>query len=111
MITQLSHRRPRPGTVIRHAGALLGRRAALLTAAISGLLASVAVVPAAFAQPIPIGEDDGATSVAPVVISTGGMTGWQITLIAVGAALAAAAAAVFLDRKLVGRRHTTATST
>ena len=83
--------------------------AALLAAAISGLLASVAVVPAAFAQPIPIGEDDGTTSVAPVVISTGGMPGWQITLIALGAALAAAAEAVFLDRKLVGRRHATAT--
>ena len=39
------------------------------------------------------------------VISTGGMAGWQITLIALGAALAAAAAAVLLDRKLAGRRR------
>ncbi len=33
------------------------------------------------------------------------MAGWQIALIAVGAALVAAAAAVFLDRKLAGRRR------
>jgi hypothetical protein len=45
------------------------------------------------------------------VISTGGMVGWQVALIAVGAALAAAAAAVLLDRKLAGRRRATATST
>jgi hypothetical protein len=38
------------------------------------------------------------------------MAGWQITLIAIGAALAAAAVAVFLDRKLAGRRRATATT-
>ena len=32
------------------------------------------------------------------------MAGWQIALIAVGAALIAAAAAVLLDRTLTGRR-------
>jgi hypothetical protein len=32
------------------------------------------------------------------VIAAGGMPGWQITLIAVTAALVAATAAVFLDR-------------
>jgi hypothetical protein len=37
------------------------------------------------------------------VISTGGIAGWQVALIAAGAALAAAA--VFVDRKLAGRRH------
>jgi hypothetical protein len=51
--------------------------------------------------------------VAPVpaairVITTGGMAGWQITLIALGAALVAAAAALLLDRKLAGRRGVTA---
>ena len=44
------------------------------------------------------------------MISTGGMAGWQIALIAVGAALVAAAAAVLLDRKLAGRRGATATT-
>jgi hypothetical protein len=38
------------------------------------------------------------------VITTGGMPGWQITLIALGAALVAAAAAVILDRTLARRR-------
>jgi hypothetical protein len=58
--------------------------------------------------------DGWSTSTATVpivrVVATGGMPGWQITLIALGAALAAAAAAVFLDRKLVGRRNTAATT-
>ena len=44
------------------------------------------------------------------MISTGGMAGWQIALIAVGAALVAAAAAVLLDRKLAGRRRAPATT-
>ena len=44
------------------------------------------------------------------MISAGGMAGWQIALIAAGAALAAAAAAVLLDRKLAGRRGVTATT-
>ena len=91
-----------------------GRLATVLAAAISGLLASAAAATAAFAQPIPIG-DGGTNPVAPVpatvrVITTGGMAGWQITLIALGAALAATAAALLLDRKLVGRRGATSTT-
>jgi hypothetical protein len=43
---------------------------------------------------------------APVrIIALGGMPGWQITLIAVGAALIAPAAAVFHDRELAARRR------
>jgi hypothetical protein len=38
------------------------------------------------------------------VVTGGGMPGWQITLIAVGAALVTAIAAVFLDRVLAARR-------
>ena len=44
------------------------------------------------------------------MITTGGMAGWQIALIAVGAALVAAAVAVLLDRKLAGRRGAPATT-
>jgi hypothetical protein len=40
----------------------------------------------------------------PATIVTGGMPGWQITLIAAAAALLAAAAAVFLDRAWTVRR-------
>ena len=96
----------------RKAGARLGRLATVLAAVISGLLASAAAATAAFAQPIPVG-DGGTNPVAPVtatvrVITTGGMAGWQITLIALGAALAATAAALLLNRKLAGRRGATA---
>jgi hypothetical protein len=42
------------------------------------------------------------------VVSTGGMAGWQITLIAAGAAVAAAVAAVVLDRARAARRAGTA---
>ena len=39
------------------------------------------------------------------------MAGWQITLIALGAALVAAALAVLLDRTLAARRAATAITT
>jgi MFS family permease len=85
-----------------------------VAAAIAGLLASAAAATAAFANPVPFG-DGGTIPLAPApatvqVISTGGMAGWQVALIAVGAALAAAAAAVLADRKLAGRRRATATT-
>ena len=40
----------------------------------------------------------------PRVVTAGGMPGWQITLIALGAALVAATAAVLLDRARAARR-------
>ena len=49
----------------------------------------------------------GGTPVPPVQVHTivaGGMPGWQITLIAIGAALLAATVAVFLDRARAARR-------
>ena len=114
MTTQrFHHQRSRRWLAARTAGARLGRLAAVLAAAVAGLLASAAAATAASANPIPIG-DGGAVSVAPVraatvqVVGTGGMAGWQIALIAAGAALAAATAAVFADRKLAGRRTVTA---
>lgn len=42
-------------------------------------------------------------------VVTGGMPGWEITLIAIGAALAAAAAAVLLDRARTTRRRVSIT--
>ena len=108
MTTKLPHPQTRPRTAARQAGA---RLATVLAAVISGLLASAAAATAAFANPVPVG-DGGTIPLAPatVQVSTGGMAGWQIALIAVGAALVAAAAAVFLDRKLAGRRRATATT-
>ena len=98
----------------RKAGARSGRLATVLAAVIAGLLAPAAAAMAAFANPVPVG-DGGTIPLAPALatvqlISTGGMAGWQVALIAVGAALAAAAAAVFLDRKLAGRRRAPATT-
>ena len=112
MFAHLPGRGTHPPAAARQSGARLRRVAAVLTAATCALLASVAIIPAAFATLIPPpGGQYGPTRVAPAsvhVITTGGMAGWQITLIALGAALLAAAAAVLLDRALVARRTASA---
>ncbi|HTQ90303.1 MAG TPA: hypothetical protein VMK84_12510 [Streptosporangiaceae bacterium] len=75
---------------------------------------AMATTPAAFARALP--PPDCCTSSnrvadAPVtVITAGGMPGWQITLIALGAALVAAIAAVTLDRALATRRSVSSTT-
>ncbi|HJY62166.1 MAG TPA: hypothetical protein VJ370_05760 [Streptosporangiaceae bacterium] len=113
MLAHLSRSESGPRTAARQAGARLRRAAAVLAAVTCGLLAWAAAVPAAFAQPKPIG-DGGTSPFTPVrpatvhVISTGGMAGWQITLIAIGAALAGAAAVLLIDRAWVARRATPA---
>ena len=96
------------------------RHLASILAGLAGvLLASAAVVPAAFAGTNPIPDPPGYVGdpyigtppVAPVpatavrVINTGGMPGWQITLIAIGAALFAATVAVLLARVRATRRN------
>jgi hypothetical protein len=90
-----------------HAAARLRRITATLAVVAGGVLAWAAAVPAASASIIPVPGDGPYGPVrAPAVrvITAGGMPGWQITLIAVAAALVAAAAAVFLDRVRPGRR-------
>ena len=113
MTTQLPDQRPRRWMATRQAGARLGRLAAVLAAAIAGLLASVTAATAAFANPIPVGDGGGPVTPVPAttvrVISTGGMAGWQITLIAAAAALVAAAVAVILDRARASRRAASTT--
>jgi hypothetical protein len=78
--------------------------AALIT--LVGAVLALATAPAAFAKPLPPPDcctSDSAN--APVtVIAGGGMPGWQITLIAFGAALAGAAAAVLLERAWAARK-------
>lgn len=84
----------------------------MLAVVTCGLLAAAAIVPAAaFAMVVPpAGGQGGAAGVTPLpattvrVVTTGGMPGWEITLIALGAALLAAAAAVLLDRARAARR-------
>ena len=111
MFAYLPRRGAHPRTAARRAGARLRRLAGVLAAATCGLLASAAIVPAAFARVVPDpGGQYGTAPVAPVpattvrVVTAGGMAGWQITLIALGAALVAAAAAVLFDRALAARR-------
>jgi hypothetical protein len=114
MFAHLPGRGIHPPATARQSGACLRRVAAVLTAATCALLASVAIIPAAFARPIPPpGGSYGPAPVTPVtvhVVTAGGMAGWQITLIALGAALLAAAAAVLLDRALAARRSSSATT-
>jgi hypothetical protein len=75
------------------------------------LLASAGAAPAAFAmtEPPP-GGSDGSSAPPVQLITVGGMPGWQIALIALGAALFAAVAAVVLDRARAARRATAAAS-
>jgi hypothetical protein len=115
MFTHLPDHGPHPRTAARQAAARLRRLAAVLAAVTCGLLAPAAIVPAAFAMvvPNPGGAYGGiplTPAPAPAVVTAGGMAGWQITLIALGAALTATAAALLLDRKLVGHRGATATT-
>jgi len=106
---------------IRH----LRRLAGVLAGLAGVLLASAAAVPAAFAATNPIPDPAGyvgdpyigTAPVAPVpaatvhVITTGGMAGWQITLIAVGAALLGAAVAMLLTRARATRKNTVTAAT
>jgi hypothetical protein len=74
------------------------------------LLASAATAPAALAvnRPLPDGRSAfaptyPATSPASAAVAAGGMPGWPIALIAIGAAVIAATVAVILDRTLAAR--------
>jgi hypothetical protein len=93
---------------IRH----IRRFTTVLAGVACALLASAAVATPSFASvPHP-----GAPVIAPPGLVTdtvvaGGMPGWQITLIAVGAALLTATAAVFLDRARTARRNMTRAAT
>jgi hypothetical protein len=91
--------------ILRPAG-FLGRAAALVFGCV---LASTAVAPAAFATRMPPpGTGDQTTPTSPAVVHTvtvSGTPGWQIALLAIGAAIVAAAVAVLLDRARTARRR------
>ena len=83
--------------------------AAVIT--LTGTVLALATAPAAFARPLPPPDCCATGANAPVTLITGGgMPGWQITLIAVGAALAGAAMAVLLDRVWAARKARPATA-
>ena len=111
MATQFPHRDTHSRPPARQAGRHLGRLAAVLGVLTCALVSFAGAVPAAFASPIPVPGPGGAYGPVPGgaatvtrLIMTGGMPGWQIALIAAGAALVAAASAVAVDRT-VGRRR------
>ena len=92
----------------------IGRLVRILTGLAATLVAAVAVAPPALATVDPPGP--AAHPRHPITVPahthaavTGGMAGWQIALIAVGAAILAATVAVLIDRARADRRHLTAT--
>ena len=89
------------------------RRSLAVLAGLAGaLLASAAAASAAYAmvEPLPGGSDVSSAPAPVQVITAGGMPGWQIALIALGAVLVAAVTAVLLDRARLALRHVTATA-
>ena len=87
----------------------LRRALAVLAALAAALVAAVAGPAAAFAvnYPLPANGGQGTSSYQPPVTHTvivGGMPGWQIALIATGAALLAAACAALATRALATHR-------
>ena len=87
------------------------RRILAAVTTLAGAMLALATAPAAFARPLPPPDCCATGANAPVtVITTGGMPGWQVTLIAVGAALAGAAMAILLDRAWAARKAHPATA-
>jgi hypothetical protein len=91
------------------------RAACTLTGLAAALAAAVAGAPAAFAQAgPPPGPPAEVVRFGPAVHTfngvTGDMTGWQITLIAVGAAIVGAVVGVLVDRARAARGHRPATA-
>ena len=129
MFTRPSRRDSLPRAAAPAPARRLRRLAAAAAAVIGSLLAAATVIPAASAAvptptPTPIPSAYwaqlaqlwrlGPVRVVPAttvrVVGAGGMAGWQITLIAAGAAVAAAVAAVVLDRGRAARRAAPATT-
>ena len=85
------------------------RLASILAGLATAALALAAAAPAALARPVPPdlrpAEIVPAPALHTAVVAVGGMPGWQITLIAAGAAALAAALALLLARAWAARRH------
>ncbi len=82
-----------------------GVRLARLLAGLGALVTMLVVTGTAALAQVPPDVGGGGSRPAPALVPpAGGMPGWQITLIAVGAALAAAVLAVLADRARAARR-------
>ena len=82
------------------------RRIFAAVVALAGTMLALATAPAAFAKPLPPPDccATDTTTGSVTFITGGGMPGWQITLIAAGAALAGAALAILLDHARAARK-------
>jgi hypothetical protein len=81
------------------------RRIFVAVVTMAGAVLALATAPAAFAHPLPPPDCCNSAATGSVTLITGGgMPGWQITLIAVGAALAGAAVALLLDHARAARK-------
>jgi hypothetical protein len=90
----------------RPAGILAGLTAALVAFGVTPAFARLVPVPDGGGNPQPLPAHPSVVLPSPVrTIVAGGMPGWQIALIAIGAALLTAAVAVLADRALAGRRR------
>ena len=84
------------------------RRILAAAATLAGALLALAAAPAAYASRPPGYGGPASTHTTVHVITTGGMPGWQIALIAAVAALAGAILAVLVDHARAARKmHTT----
>jgi hypothetical protein len=112
MFADLTRRGTHPRTAAIKAGSRLRRLAVALATVTVGLLASAATIPAAFAREgsvPPSGSGNelgrfGPSFPATTSAASTGMPGWQITLIALGTALAAAAFTIVLARARAAHR-------
>jgi hypothetical protein len=114
----------RQGTRCRRAALTAGTRlcqlAAAAAAVTAGLLACATASPAMaatvsrphYGSPVPAPPAQVPAQIHTVTrtVVAGGMPGWQITLIAIGAALLAATMAVLADRARAARRRVIATA-
>jgi hypothetical protein len=113
MYVHLSREGIRAPAAAGKSGRRPGRLAGVLAAVSCGLLASVLGPVAAFAMTRPDSTGGGGAGVTqPVVhvITAAGMAGWQIAMIALGAALVAATATMLIDRTVAARRAASATT-
>jgi hypothetical protein len=110
MFTPSPHRGGHLHTAARRTAARLRRLATALTAITCTVLASAAIVPAASARILPPPDVPAVPAPTVRVVTAGGIAGWQIALIAVGAALVAAISAVMLDRARAARKAASVTA-
>jgi hypothetical protein len=117
----LTYRNQTPKEIVMNPIHTIRRLAGLLTGLAAILILAVVCAPAAFAATRPSPPPGVLSRYEPMLVPhpvpahthaaiTGGLAGWQITLIAVGVATLAAIVAVLLHRARAARSHRPATA-